>query len=263
MGIAPLPAGWDTTRRVLQGYSHALTTFPRTGAPAHPRWDHVSMDVTDRGLVTTATPLADGSRLISHLDLVEHRIVARAGDDDVVIGLGEGRSPLAVAEAIGRLAAHHGPSFEIDRERVHDTGGGGYDPAHGAAFLASAGAAVAAMRALNAGLEGEITGPHLWPHGFDVATEWYSERIVTYEGSPANAQIAMGWYPAENAYLYVNPWPFDDAFADQDLPDGARWHRAGWEGAKWDIAVEISVEDAAGFGRRVHAIAGGVVGFDS
>ena len=256
MGIAPLPAGWASTRGTLQGYSHALTTFPRHGAPAHPRWNHVAMVPTERGLVTAATPLADGTELVSALDLVGHRIVVHAGDDELEFALGEGRSPTAVAEAIRRLAAGHGSELEIDRDRVPDVDGGDYDPAHGSAFLASAHATVAAMRAMNDGLEGEIAGPHLWPHGFDIATEWYSERVVTHDGSRANAQIAMGWYPSEEAYLYVNPWPFEDSFADRELPSGARWHRSGWEGAKWDISVEIPIEDAVAFGRRVHRIAG-------
>lgn len=255
MGIAPLPPGWDITRGTLQRYSHALTAFPRAGAPQQPRWHHVAMEPTDRGLRAAPTPLADGTELTSEIDLVDHRIVARAGDDEVTIALGEGKSPVAVAEAIGELAERHGSIFDIDPDRVNDTTDQTYDPAHGSAFLVAARAAVEAMTALNAGLDGEVAGPHLWPHGFDIATEWYSERTVDYDGGDANAQIAMGWYPIEDAYLYVNPWPFEDSFAEQDLPGGASWHRSTWEGAKRDVTSEISVADATALARRIHDIA--------
>lgn len=255
MGIAPLPTGWDTTRGTLQHYSHALTAFPRAAAPPHPRWNHVAMEPTERGLVTAPTPLADGAELLSEIDLVDHRVVVQAGSDEVVVGLEEGMSPVALAQAIQRLAQAHGSSIEFDPDRVSSTEPQPYDRAHGAAFLASATAAAEAMRELNRGLDGEVTGPHLWPHGFDIATEWYSEQLVDYDGSQANAQIAMGWYPVEDAYLYVNPWPFDDAFADESLPGDATWHRSTWEGAKWDLTSEISPSTATTLGHRVHEIA--------
>ena len=179
-----------------------------------------------------------------------------AGSDEVVIGLDEGMSQIAVAHAIQRLTEAHGSTFELDPGRVGSSDGESYDRSHAEAFLASAAAAVEAMRTLNEGVDGETTGPHLWPHGFDIATEWFSERLVDYDGSSANAQIGMGWYPTEDAYLYVSPWPFDEALTDEPLPGGATWHETGWEGAKWDVTSAIDVTDAAALGQRVHELAG-------
>lgn len=256
MRIAPLPSGWDATRGTLQRYSHALTAFPRAGAPAHPRWNHVAMEPTGRGFVAAATPLADGTELVSELDLEAHRIVVTAGGDEVVMGLDEGMSQVAVAQAIQRLAGAHGSTFELDPDRVTSSDPESYDRSHAEAFLASSSAAVVAMRALNDSVDGETTGPHLWPHGFDIATEWFSERLVDYDGSSANAQIGMGWYPTEDGYLYVSPWPFDEALAEEPLTGGATWYRTGWEGAKWDITSAIDAADATALGRRVHELAG-------
>ena len=86
--------------------------------------------------------------------------------------------------------------------------------------------------AINATLEGEITGPHIWPHGFDIATEWFSEKTVDSNGEHTSAQIAVGFYPAGDAYFYMNPWPFEDSWAETDLPGRAIWHTEGWQGAK-------------------------------
>lgn len=256
MGIEPLPSGWNTTRALLQGYAHALTVFPRAAAPAHPRWNHVAMEPTGTGWAAAATPLADGTKLESELDLENHRILVRAGDDEMRPDLTDAGSPMGLAHAVARLAEAHGSTIDIDTDRVPDLATAGYDPSAAAAFQASATAAVDAMAVLNSSLDGEVTGPHLWPHGFDIATEWFSQRLVDYDGSPTNAQINLGWYPLEDAYLYSIPWPFEESFAEASLPGDAIWHRAGWDGARWDVRSEISTADVTELGRRVHEVAG-------
>jgi hypothetical protein len=255
MPIEPMPNGWIPTRESLQRYAHALTAFPRAAGRPHPRWSHVSMDPTVRGFVAAPVPLADGTQLTSELDLVDHRILVVAGEDRLEVDLRGGPSPASVAAGVGRLASRHGPDLAIDPDRAAAEGAQPYVPHHAEAFLRSAVAAVAAMRSLNETLDGEVTGPHLWPHGFDVATEWYSERLVDYEGTPTNAQIGMGWYPSDTSYLYVKPWPFHDEFADHDLPGGASWHRSGWEGARLDIIEPVDVSTARSLGMAVHDIA--------
>jgi hypothetical protein len=257
--IEPLPDGWMATRGTLQKYAHALTAFPRVAAAPVQRWSHVSMDPTPRGFAAAGVPLADGTALISELDLVEHRIIVAAGDDRADIDLREGPSPVSVAAAVRRLASTHGSDIVIDPERASDGDPQPYVTAHAEAFLRSARAAVEAMRFLNESVDGETTGPHLWPHGFDIATEWYSERVVDYEGTPENAQISMGWYPAEPSYLYAKPWPFHDEFADHGLPAGGIWHRTGWEGARLDIVEPVDVSTARDLGVAIHDIAGAML----
>ncbi|HSJ71039.1 MAG TPA: DUF5996 family protein [Acidimicrobiia bacterium] len=258
MQISDLPEQWEETRSSLQKYAQALTAFPRAGAPPEPRWGHVAMIPTPSGFAASPTPLIDGSELTSRLDLDDHLIRVNAGTDELVVPLTEGWAPTRLATAIQRLASQRGTEVAIDDERVSDTEVQPYDRAAGAAFAASAHAAIEAMIRVNTAIRGEIAGPHLWPHGFDIATEWFSPKVVDYEGSDANAQIAMGWYPARSSYLYVNPWPFDETFAAIPLPAGAVWHRDGWHGAKLDIPADgsVSVEDAVALGLAVHAIAG-------
>ena len=70
----------------------------------------------------------------------------------------------------------------MDTDRYSDPSPKAYDPEAGSAFLANAKNVVMAMEFVNQRLDGEIVGPHLWPHGFDIATEWYSEKTVDYEG---------------------------------------------------------------------------------
>jgi hypothetical protein len=213
------------------------------------------MDPTDSGFVAAETPLEDGSTLRSELNLVTHTIVVSAGDDTLEIDLSEGPSPKSIGEAIIALTDEHGGAIDVDRERFASSDTQTYNLEHVAAFLRSARAAVSALDAVNTTVVGETAGPHLWPHGFDVATEWFSDRLVDYDGSEANGQIAMGWYPAEDSYVYVNPWPFRDEYASIELPSGATWNLEGWQGAKLDIPAESSISTGAvtDVGLAVHA----------
>ncbi len=258
MSIEPLPQDWEPTRETLQRYAHALTALPRAGVPPHPRWAHVAMSLLPRGLTTASTPMADGTELVSMLDLVDNDIVVTAGDTRHVIDMTAGPSPKSVGDAVAAVAGEHGSSIDVDEERYSDDSAQEYDAQHAAAFLDVASSVVAAFDEINASVEGEITGPHLWPHGFDIATEWYSPALVDYEGTPTSAQIAIGWYPAGEAYLYANPWPFQDAFAAAELPDGAVWNTEEWFGAKItvsDLDPNSAHQTVVAFGTRVHETA--------
>ena len=260
MSITVLPTEWEPTRASLQRYAHAVTALPRAGAPSHARWAQVAMDVTPYGLVAAATPLGDGTELVSTINLEDHQIVITAGDTTRVFDLTEGPSPQDVGDAIAAIASDHGASIEVDASRYDDDSVQAYDPAHAAAFLDVATSVADAFSQINDGIDGEITGPHLWPHGFDIATEWYSDKMVDYDGTPTSAQIAIGWYPAGDAYFYANPWPFEDSWAEADLPGNASWNTDGWYGALLkvsDVPEDAGVEAVVALGETVHAAARG------
>ncbi|MGI9529972.1 MAG: DUF5996 family protein [Acidimicrobiia bacterium] len=262
MPLNALPREWMPTRASLQAYAHALTAFPRAAAPYDLRWSHVAMDPTATGFASASTPLSDGAVLDSEVDLIGHVIVVSAGEDRLVFDLSEGPSPRQVGDAIVALIQKHGSAIDVDEDRFSEESTQSYNSAAASAFFDASSVFIAAVRRVNGALEGEIAGPHLWPHGFDIATEWFSPRTVVYEGNPTSAQIAMGWYPTDEAYVYVNPWPFKDGFADVELPAGAVWHRDSWEGAKLDIpeGASISPDDVIAVGAAVHSGTRGSLG---
>jgi len=258
MSVTTLPDEWEATRATLQRYAHTVTALPRAGAPAHPRWAQVAMDIAPHGLVSAATPLGDGTELVSTIDLEKHQIVVSAGDTRRVFDLTDGPSPREVGEAIAAIATEHGSTFEIDASRYEDDTAQEYDPSHASAFLDVATTVADAFEKINTEIDGEITGPHLWPHGFDIATEWYSEKMVDYDGTPTSAQIAIGWYPTGDAYFYANPWPFEASWADVELPGNASWNTEGWFGALLkvsDIPENSGAETVVALGEAVHATA--------
>lgn len=254
MNMPQLPDDWEATRTTLQAYSQALTAIPRAAGVADDRWTHVAMGIVPHGLKTAPTPLADGSDLVATIDLVSHEVVIEAGDDTERIDLRAGPAPAAIGEAVLAFAARHGSVINADKERFADTEAGTYVSDHAGAFLAAAVFVADAFREMNESVPGEVTGPHLWPHGFDIATEWFSPIRVSHGESEASAQIAVGWYPAGDGYIYANPWPFQDAWGETSVLEGASWHLDGWQGAVLDSAGVEHAELVA-FGHAIHDLA--------
>jgi len=254
MTMPALPNDWATTRTTLQAYGQALTAIPRAAAKHDNRWGHVSMTIAASGLATVPTLLDDGSELVGTIDLTTHAIIITAGGDTKRIELSSGPSSRSVGQAMVDVAADHGTEVNADTERFGGPEGLPYDAAHGEAFLAVARYVLAAFDEINDSVPGEIAGPHLWPHGFDIATEWYSKKLVPHGGSEAAAQIAVGFYPANESYFYANPWPFEDAWSEQPLVAGSTWHLDGWQGAV--LPPEgVSHTDIVAFGTAAHTLA--------
>jgi hypothetical protein len=238
-----------------------MTALPRAAAPPDKRWRHVALhpvqDSETTVFSTTGTPLADGAELVSTLDVDHHLLRIVAGSDRVNFDLLKGPSPHAVGSAIADLARGHGLDAEIDESRYPDTNDQVYEQWHAKAWLDNTVWVVDTFSVLNTGIEGETAGPHLWSHGFDIATEWFSKKIVAGD-EEGNAQIAVGFYPVGDAYFYANPWPFDGDWTDARLPPGAVWHTDGWEGAMLpasELGAGDQREQVLVFARSVHELA--------
>lgn len=254
MTMPRLPNEWDPTRTTLQAYSQALSAFPRAAGVADDRWTHVAMTIVSNGLVATEVPLSDGLGMVTTIDLVKHEILVEAGSDVERIDLLDGPSVSSVGASVLGFAERHGTVIEADTDRFSGTDTLVYVPEHAEVFLAAAKYVDAAFRLMNASLTGEVTGPHLWPHGFDIATEWYSPVRVPSGDGDASAQIAVGWYPADDGYFYANPWPFTEAWSDEPVIEGSTWHLENWQGAVVD-ADGIERSHIVAFGLAVHELA--------
>lgn len=254
MTMPQLPADWEDTRTTLQAYAQALTAIPRAAGTPDDRWNHVAMTVDLNGLVTAPTPLADGTELTGTIDLVTNDVVFVAGDDVERIDIGGGPSSLSIGEAMLAVAARHGSDIEADRDRFGNSNPLPYNAEDASAFFASVSYVDAAFQEMNASLTGEIDGPHLWPHGFDIVTEWYSDKQVPFGDGEASAQIAVGFYPANESYFYANPWPYEESWGETPPFEGSSWHLEGWQGAVIPPSG-MTTDDIVGFGKSVHDLA--------
>lgn len=251
--VFPALDGFAATRRTLQLYSRAVAAIPRAYAESHPQWWHVSLSVQPDGLVTDTVTLPEGSEIYLKMDLMQHNILLLDGDEvlrtwDMMAGLTStalGDQIIAAVEALGLTGGDYA------REKFEDGEARVYDSAVAARFLTALTSADRIFKAHRATLSGEVSPVQLWPHGFDLAFEWYGARVQTYEEHGAvqehPSQLNLGFYPGDtaNAYFYSNPWPFEaESLLDKPLPKGASWHTEGWQGAMLPYAELAQDPDA-------------------
>lgn len=235
--FAPLPDDFEATRATLHQYAHAIGVVPRAHAEPHDKWWHVSLNVTGRGLETDTMSLPDGGMFSLRLDLQTHEVVVESGGASTArMSMAAGLTGTEMGDAVLAAVAAFGLEADYDRAKFDSYEERHYDPAAAAAFLDVI-TSMAAVLSIHRQNIGDRVGPvQLWPHGFDLAFEWFGTRIEQYEEhgelQQFPSQCNFGFYPGGRAYLYANPWPFEGGkLLDVALPGGAAWHTDGWEGS--------------------------------
>lgn len=230
--IPALPDGWEPTRATLHGYARVLGAVARAHATPHPRWWHSSLEPTVRGLSTHLMALPAGGSFAIELDVHEH--VARLETSDgarVDHPLDGGLSATEMGDRLIADLDALGLGATYERERFEDDRPGRYDPSHAAAFHATLTAVNLTFVSYRSELEGELGPIQVWPHGFDIAFEWFGTKRVGSGAEESPAQLNLGFYPAGRPYFYSNPWPFEEHLRDTPLPPPAQWHTDGWKGS--------------------------------
>ena len=248
--LFPPLESFEPTRQTLQLYSRVISAVPRAHGEFHPRWWHVSLRVQPDGLVTDKVVLPDGRILRLKMDLRRHNIVLLVdGEVTNTFSMLAGKTSTELGEDLLAAAADLGLRGEYDRARFENDEPRQYDPARVARFLAALRSADRIFNDHRATLIGEVGPVQLWPHGFDLAFEWYGSRVeVQGEGGERQevpAQLNLGFLPGgpgTDPYFYSNPWPFEaETLLGQRLPQPARWHDHGWQGSI--LPYEALVDD--------------------
>jgi len=266
--VFPSLDGFAATRKTLQLYARVIAAIPRAYAEPHPQWWHVSLTVQPDGLVTDSITLSDSHRIYLKMTLKKHLILLFKEDEvlrtwDMTAGLTSTTLGDQIIVAVEELGLSGG---DYAREKFDDDEARAYDPEIAERFLIALTNADRIFKAHRTTLPGDVSPVQLWPHGFDLAFEWFGTRLQTHEEhgvvQESPAQLNLGFYPedTQNAYLYSNPWPFEaDALLDKPLPTGARWHTEGWKGAVLpyaELANDPNAEQRLReFARRVYELA--------
>ena len=241
--LFPTLTDWEPTRQTLQLYSRAVAVVPRAHADFDPKWWHISLKVQPDGLVTDRMALPDGGEFWLKIDLRQHNVTlitdnGVAHDFSMTDGLTATELGDRILDAVADLGFTGEHAAEYARDKFENDEPREYDPAAAERFLTALVNANRLFEEHRATLSGD-TGPvQLWPHGFDLAFEWYGTRVETYEHEgeiqESPSQINLGFYPAgtsDATYFYSNPWPFEEDLPGNPLPAGASWHTEGWQGA--------------------------------
>lgn len=235
--LTPLAEDWEPTRATLHQYANAVGVLPRAHAVAHPEWWHISLKVRPAGLTTDTMPLPGGGTFAVRMDLRAHAAVVETskGDSlpvsmtDGLTGTEFGDGLIDALESLGISGEYAREKFDSDEIRV-------YDPAAAEAYFSAIVNIDHNLEIHRSSLDGSVGPLQIWPHGFDLAFEWFGTRMESHaehgEVTVVPAQLNLGFYPAGRAYFYSNPWPFDaEALTAIPLPAPASWHTDGWEGS--------------------------------
>jgi hypothetical protein len=241
---------WEATHKTLHLYSNVVGVVPRAHAEFHPKWWHISLKVQPEGLVTDNMPLPGGGIFSLKMDLLQHKVVLTTSRGDVrEFSMTEGLSASAFGDQVLAAVADLGLTAEYARGKFEDDEARQYDPAAAARFLTALVNADRIFKKHRAGLTGEVGPVQLWPHGFDLAFEWFGTRVEEYEEDGEivkhPSQINLGFYPGGEAYFYSNPWPFEtDQLVNNPLPSGASWFTESWQGSMLEYAKLIGDSQA-------------------
>jgi hypothetical protein len=171
------------------------------------------------------------------MDLRRHVVVVETSTGEQrEVSMAAGLTGTEMGEWLIASAAELGLGGEYATEKFANDEARSYDPAAAEAFFHTLTSVEHVLAIHRNGRSGEVGPIQLWPHGFDLAFEWFGTRVEEYEEngevSVYPSQLNLGFYTTGRAYLYSNPWPFEaDRLLGEELPSGAEWHTDGWEGS--------------------------------
>ena len=236
--LQELPSDWEPTRSSLHAYANVLGVIARAHAVPHPQWWHISLKLVPTGLVTDPMAIPGGGRLWARMDLVRHMAVVETSDGSShEVAMAEGLTATEFGDALIGIVADMGLEAEYLRDKFETDDPREYDPDHASAFFAALSSVEHNLQIHRSSI-GLSTGPlQIWPHGFDLAFEWFGV---------GGSQLNLGFYPAGRAYFYSNPWPFPEELKVFPLPAPAEWHGGDWDGSILYYDDLMATDDPAG-----------------
>ncbi|HZD58337.1 MAG TPA: DUF5996 family protein [Anaerolineales bacterium] len=239
--IFPSLQGWEPTRDTLHWYAQAVGAIPRALADPRPNWWHISLKVHPDGLATDSMALPGGGTFYLRMDLLGHQVaLVTIQGETRHFSMMEGLSSIEFGDQLIGAVVGLGLSADYARQKFENDEPRPYDPEVAEKYFALLTNVDRIFKAHRANLGGEKGPVQLWPHGFDLAFEWFGTRRVEYEEHGQTrqlpAQLNLGFSPGEaghpQPYFYSNPWPFEEApLVGKPLPSGARWFTESWKGS--------------------------------
>lgn len=239
--IFPQFDDWAETKATLHAYSKVVGAIPRVHAVFHPKWWHISLKVVPEGLITENMAIPGGGIFALKMDLHSHCILLQTSRGDTQTwNMTEGKTATELAENIIGAVADLGLQGEYARQKFENDQPRSYNPQHAETYFSILTNVEQAFRQHRANLHGDVGPIQLWPHGFDLAFEWFGTRQIEYEEhgqkSSYPSQINLGFSPGEPShpmpYFYSNPFPFEqEHLLSHTLPHGARWFTESWQGS--------------------------------
>lgn len=212
-----------------------------------------------RGLTTGVLHAGPGFEL--ELNLADSQLHARTAHGGELVEALRGQPAGELAQRVQQFLVAQGVEDRFVPEAPPQHGGAGEDSQYSSEIaqrvaLAWSGV-TGAMEEFRAGIREEASQIQLWPHHFDLAMTWLpGDKVAGQEPAAidnaeyADKQMAFGFTLDDEAiaepYFYVSAYPLPDAFSTVLLPEGARWHTAGFQAAVLTYRVLRNSRDPRG-----------------
>jgi Family of unknown function (DUF5996) len=236
-------ADWRPTRDALWTYARWLGAIRSALTPPARHWGHVSLRVSAHGL-TTGPIIVGPARFELALNLDASRVELTGSTlPDWSADLA-GVSSDQILDQVNRRLSAAGQVSALEIPKPALLGEAVYQPQTGQRFWGALSALEAVFGQFAGGLRGEVHGPQLWPHHFDLAVLWLSGRQIEgqdpNDADRADENMNFGFSTGDEGipdpYFYVTAYPAVDALLEEGLPAGARAHSEGWHGVRLDYS---------------------------
>jgi hypothetical protein len=189
------------------------------------------------------------------MDLKNHHIALLTSHGKTTyFNIAEAPTSTELGDRLLQAISDLGLKGDYARERFENEQPREYDPAVAERFFTAVSSADRIFKIHRDKLSGEVGQVQLWPHGFDLAFEWYGTRVESFEEqgkvTEYPAQLNLGFSPGDGEqgpYFYSNPWPFEaEQLLDKPLPAGARWYTGSWQGSIFpyeQLADDVNAEE--------------------
>ncbi len=232
---------WRETRDILQKYAQMIGTIREKVSTPHPHWWHISLSVSDRGLITTPIPKnknTPGQTFEIILDLKNHHLIIESNFREAKRIKLTGQSLSALCEETCSLLTDLGIVLPIDKKKYADGKSGKYDESAAADYWAAIEEINRIISKFRSELSGERSPVQLWPHHFDLSMSWFSGRLVPgkepHDAESSKEQMMFGFSTGDNtipdAYFYITAYPVPDGLQNVQISEDASWNTDGFQG---------------------------------
>jgi len=232
---------WRETRDTLQKYAQMIGTIREKMSPPHPHWWHISLRVSDRGLITT--PILKDINTPSQtfeiiFDLKNHLLIIESNFREAKRIKLTGQSLCALCEETFSLLTDIGVVLPINKEKFADGKSGKYDESAAADYWAALKEINRITNKYRSELKGERSPVQLWPHHFDLSMSWFSGRLVPGKDpddvESSKEQMMFGFSTGDDtiadAYFYITAYPVLDGLQNLQISEDVRWNNNGFQG---------------------------------
>jgi hypothetical protein len=233
---------WRETRDTLQKYTQMICTIREKMSTPHPHWWHISLRVSDRGLITVPIPKdknIPGQTFEIILDLHNHHLIIESNFREAKRIKLSGQSLCALCEETCSLLTDIGVALPIDKQKFADGKSGKYDEGAVADYWTALKEINRITNKFRSELGGERSPVQLWPHHFDLSMSWFSGRLVPdkdpQDAESSKEQMMFGFSTGDDkiadAYFYITAYPAPAGLQNLQISEDVRWNNNSFQGA--------------------------------